>query len=379
MSSDNGKEAAVIRFVKGRGAGSNTGSRFDAWDREPDLEWLNSASAEAERENADGVTGPQTCITELRARTIISRNQSPDIGFDQSINPYLGCEHGCVYCYARPTHAYLGLSPGLDFETKIFAKTNAAQLLKAELSRPSYQPSVLALGANTDPYQPVERQLEITRAVLRVLDECNLPVSITTKSASVTRDIDILASMARRGLARVHMSIGTLDPVLARKLEPRANTPSRRLEAIRKLADAGIPTSVFTSPLIPALNDVDMEKVLEAAAQAGARYASYVILRLPLEVRNLFIQWLEQHYPMRARHVMSLVNQLGDGMDYNAQFGTRMRGNGVYADLLAQRFRKATARLKLNVDRSKLDTSRFVRPQKTDDTDETDDKQMTLF
>jgi DNA repair photolyase len=352
-------EAHPLVFVKGRGAGSNVASRYDAWTRE-------HATPEGEPPDGDdGETdaGPgRTIVNEIVARSIISRNHSPDIPFDQSINPYAGCEHGCSYCYARPTHAYLGLSAGVDFETKIFAKTNAAALLRAELARRNYVPSVIALGANTDPYQPAERRLAITRSILAVLAECDLPVGITTKSALVTRDIDLLAPMAAKGLARVYISIGTLDNELARKLEPRANSPARRLLAIRQLSDAGVPVGVFTSPLIPAINDIEMEKVLEAASAAGARHAGYVILRLPLEVRDIFVEWLEKHYPLRARHVMSLVQQMRNGRDYQAEFGTRMKGTGVYAELIARRFKVATARLNLNADRRPLDTSRFRPP-----------------
>lgn len=350
-------EISVIHFHKGRGVGSNKSSRFDSWSRKTDSAYLEHARNEDDTESS-----PNTSITELIGKSVISRNKSPDIPFDQSINPYMGCEHGCVYCYARPTHAYLGLSPGLDFETKLFAKVNAAELLRSELSKPSYVPSLVALGANTDPYQPVERRLGITRDILSVLAEFNLPVGITTKSALVTRDIDLLAAMAAKGLARVYMSIGTLDRSLARTMEPRANTPARRLDAIRRLTDAGIPVGVFTSPLIPALNDKDMERVLEAAAEAGATYASYVILRLPLEVRDIFIEWINERFPLKAKHIMSLVNQMRNGQDYESQFGTRMRGTGIFSDLIAQRFKIATRRLGLNTDRSPMNTSLFVRP-----------------
>lgn len=346
-----------IHFVKGRGAGSNSRSRFEAWTREQEIVDPDPGEVGTEPSNC------KTSVTEQRARSIISRNTSPDIPFDQSINPYLGCEHGCVYCYARPTHAYLGLSPGIDFETKIFAKANAAELLRIELSKKSYTPALIALGANTDPYQPAERRLTITREVLRVLAEFQVPVGITTKSALVERDLDLLAPMSAKGLARVLMSVGTLDHDLARKMEPRANSPARRIEAIRRLSAEGIPVGVITSPVIPAINDKDMEAVLEAAATAGASYASYVILRLPLEVRDLFVEWLAQHFPLRAKHVMSLVQQMHDGRDYDASFGTRMRGSGVYAQLIAQRFKVATARLKLNAERSTMDITLFRRPR----------------
>lgn len=348
---------SVVHFYKGRGVGSNKESRFDSWARKSDGEYLEHASLED-----DDKPSPKTSVTELTAKSIISRNKSPDIPFDQSINPYMGCEHGCVYCYARPTHAYLGLSPGLDFETKLFAKVNAADLLRKELSHPAYIPSLIALGANTDPYQPVECKFGITREILTVLADFNVPVGITTKSALVTRDIDLLAPMAAKGLARVYMSIGTLDAELARTLEPRATTPGRRLEAIRRLTEAGVPVGVFTSPLIPALNDKDMEKILEAATEAGAIYASYVILRLPLEVRDIFVEWINEKFPLRAKHVMSLVNQMRDGQDYDSRFGTRMRGTGVFSELIAQRFKIATKRLGLNTDRSSMDTSQFARP-----------------
>ena len=351
-----------IHFVKGRGAGSNSGSRFEAWTREKEIGEPDPDEVGTEASSC------RTTVTEQRARSIISRNSSPDIPFDQSINPYLGFEHGCICCYARPTHAYLGLSPGIDFETKIFAKAkanaNAGELLRTELSKKSYTPALIALGANTDPYQPAERRLRITREVLPVLAEFHVPVSITTKSALVERDIDLLAPMAAKGLARVLMSVGTLDHDLARKMEPRANSPSRRIEAIRRLSAAGIHVGVITSPVIPAINDKDMEAVLEAAAAAGATYASFVILRLPLEVRDLFVGWLAQHFPLRAKHVMSLVQQMRDGRDYDASFGTRMRGTGVFAHLIAQRFKVATSRLKLNAERSTMDTTQFRRPNR---------------
>jgi DNA repair photolyase len=347
---------APIRFVKGRGVGSNERSRYESWTRESDPREPEPDGDDVELASA------KTTVTVQQARSIISRNSSPDIPFDQSINPFLGCEHGCVYCYARPTHAYIGLSPGLDFESKIFAKANAGNLLRAELSKSSYAPALIALGANTDPYQPAERRLKITRDVLQVLAEFNVPVGITTKSALVERDIDLLAPMAERGLARVLMSIGTLDLDLARKMEPRANSPARRIEAIRRLSLAGIPVGVIVSPVIPAINDRDIEAVLDAAAAAGASFASYVVLRLPLEVRDLFVEWLEQHFPLRAKHVMSLVQQLHHGRDYDAKFGTRMRGTGVFAQLIAQRFKVATTRLKLNRERTNMDVTQFRRP-----------------
>jgi DNA repair photolyase len=290
----------------------------------------------------------RTEVQDASARTIISRNDSPDIPFTQSINPYKGCEHGCVYCYARPTHAYLGLSPGLDFETKIFAKGNAAELLVQELSKPGYVPSMIALGANTDPYQPTEKRMEITRAVLKVLADFNHPVGIITKSALVERDIDILAPMAEKGLARVFISIGTLDHSVSSKLEPRATAPNRRIEAIRKLAAAGIPAGVIVAPVIPSLTDKDIEAVLTAAASAGARYSGFVVLRLPMEVRDLFVEWLETNFPLKAKHVMSLVQQMRGGKDNDSNFGSRMRGTGEFADLIRRRFEVTSRRLGLN-------------------------------
>ncbi len=348
--------SAPIHFVKGRGSGSNTHSRYDQWTREADLDEYDR---DLDRLGAPPV---RTTVTELPARSIISRNDSPDIPFDRSLNPYAGCEHGCIYCYARPTHARLGLSPGLDFETRIFAKPNAAELLRAELSRPGYTPALIALGANTDPYQPAERRFEISRSLLQVLSDFNHPVGITTKSALVTRDIDILATMAARNLVRVFISIGTLDPDLARILDPRAPAPALRIAAVRRLADAGIPTGVIESPIIPAINDHEIEAVLAAAAAAGAVSANYVMLRLPLEVRDLFVQWLEHHFPLRAAHVMSLVRQMRDGRDNDSTFGARMRGSGHHVELIAQRFRLAARRLGLNETRIALDTSRFKVP-----------------
>jgi DNA repair photolyase len=347
-----------VKFVKGRGAGSNTGSRFDSWSRSEE----HAQPAEFDEEDEIKL---KTTVTAQNARSIISRNDSPDIGFDQSINPYIGCEHGCVYCFARPNHAYLGLSPGIDFETKIFAKVNAAQLLRAELARKSYQPGLIALGAATDPYQPAERTLGISRQILEILAECNVPVSVTTKSALVVRDLDILAPMAAKGLARVHMSIATLDNELARKMDPRANAPAKRLEAIRQLAAEGVPVSIYSSPMIPVINDAELEAILGAAAQAGATYAGMIILRLPLEVRDLFVEWLEVHFPMRAKHVMSRINQMRDGKDYDSKFGTRMIGTGHFADLMQQRFQLACRKLKLTPwgRGASVDTTQFQRPR----------------
>lgn len=318
---------------KGRGALSNLGSRYQPTR----VEW------------DDGVTGPSP-VTECRpvdARSIISRNSSPDIPFSQSINPYQGCEHGCIYCYARPTHAYLDLSPGVDFETRLTYKRNAAALLERELARPGYSCSTITLGANTDPYQPVEKEHRITRQLLEVLRRRRHPVAIITKGALVTRDIDILADMAADGLCSVAISITTLDADLKRLLEPRAASGGARLAAMAALAAAGVPVTLLFAPVIPALNDCEMETILARSKQAGATGAAYILLRLPLEVREMFFEWLQQHYPLRAQHVTSLLRQCRGGADYDARFGHRMRGTGTFADLLAQRFRLACRRLGL--------------------------------
>jgi DNA repair photolyase len=338
------REQPVHLVWKGRGAVSNRDSRFDRLQHEPDPQALDGDADEPP-------VAPETEIRVEVARSIVSSNRSPDLPFDRSINPYRGCEHGCVYCYARPTHTYLGLSAGLDFETKIFAKTNAAELLREELSRPNAARSMIALGANTDPYQPAERNLRITRSVLEVLSEFEQPISITTKSSLVTRDIDLLAPMAARNLVKVFISVGTLSADIARTMEPRANSPARRIEAIRRLNAAGIPAGVMAAPMIPALTDQDLERVLDAAAAAGARFAGYTVLRLPLEIAQLFVEWLQAHHPLRARHVMSLVRQMRGGKDYDSTFGVRMRGTGPIADLIERRFRIACKRLGLNTDR----------------------------
>jgi len=295
-------------------------------------------------------------------RKIITRNQSPDISFDRSINPYRGCEHGCVYCFARPTHSYLGLSPGLDFESKLTVKPNAAELLEKELAHPGYEVRTMALGTNTDPYQPIERDYRITRGVLEVLSRTKHPVGIVTKSALVARDLDLLAPMAAEGLARVAISITTLDPELARLMEPRAPTPARRLATVRKLTEAGVPVTVMVAPVIPALNDEEIERVLDAAHTAGATAAGYVLLRLPYEIKDLFQEWLAEHRPDRASHVMSLVRSTRGGKAYQAEWGKRMIGDGVYAWTIGRRFELATKRLGLNVDRSPLRTDLFTPP-----------------
>jgi DNA repair photolyase len=350
---------------KGRGALNNPDNRYQPTS----VEW------------DDGIEGP-TPVTECRAvtaRSIISRNSSPDIPFEQSINPYQGCEHGCIYCYARPTHAYLDLSPGIDFETKLTYKDNAVEQLQRELSRASYRCSSITLGANTDPYQPVEKQLGITRGILEVLHSCRHPVSIITKGALITRDIDILAEMAREKLCSVAVSITTLDSALKRVMEPRAASHQARLAAVAALSAAGIPVTVMFAPVIPALNDGEMENVLREARAAGASAAAYVLLRLPLEVREMFFQWLQQHFPLRAEHVISVLRQSRGGADYDNRFGHRMRGTGTFAELLAQRFRVCCKRLSLNEREEKsLRTDLFVPPVAARAT-QTAVKQIDLF
>jgi DNA repair photolyase len=343
---------------KGRGAPSNLQGRFERWGREAiDDGWTN--------EEEEALPPHKTDVTLIEAKSIISRNASPDLPFDRSINPYQGCEHGCSYCYARPSHAYLGLSPGLDFESQLFAKANAAALLRKELSAPGYRPDVISVGANTDPYQPVERELKITRSVLEVLSECEHPFGIVTKNALIERDLDLFAPMAKKNLARAFVSVTNLDNSLARRLEPRASAPLRRLEALRRLAGAGIPVGVIVAPVIPFLTDRFMEEVLERAREAGADTAGYVLLRLPHEVAPLFKAWLEVHYPMKAAHIMSLIHQMRGGRDYGSTFGVRQRGTGTLAELIARRFRLACERLGFNRERPPLNTRRFRPPEAT--------------
>ncbi len=306
----------------------------------------------------------ETTVTIDATRKIITRNESPDISFDRSINPYRGCEHGCVYCFARPTHAYLGLSHGLDFESKLFAKPDAPALLERELSAKGYEPRTIAIGTNTDPYQPIERRHEIMRGILQVLERAGHPVGIVTKSALVTRDIDVLARMAKRNLVKVALSVTTLDPNLARTMEPRAASPPRRLEALRQLARAGVPTSVMVAPIIPAINDAEIERILDAAALAGVKQAGYVLLRLPLEVRDLFKEWLEANYPDRAKHVFKLIRDMRGGKDYNSTWGKRMTGSGPYAWMIGRRFEAACARLGLNEETTSLTTEHFQPPMR---------------
>ncbi len=345
--------------IRGRGALSNREGRFeDQTCTAVDDGWSAPEVASA----------PDTVVKPEAARSVITRNTSPDVPFDRSINPYRGCEHGCVYCYARPSHSYVNLSPGLDFETRLFFKQNAARLLEDELAKPGYRCEPITLGANTDPYQPVEKRLEVTRRLLDVLQRFRHPVSIITKGALVERDIDILAAMAAQGLASVIVSVTTLDDELKRTLEPRAASPAARLRAIRRLRRAGIPVGVLVAPVIPAINDGEIEAVVEACARAGAATAGYVLLRLPHEVAGLFREWLAGHYPQRAGHVMSLVAQTRGGKDYDAAFGRRMRGTGPVADIIARRFRAACRRHGLEQRRRiPLDTSRFRVPPRPGD------------
>ena len=342
---------------KGRGAVTNPPVRFDSQVISPfDDGWDTLATEFGELPKL------ATTLTRDASKSAISWNSSPDIGFDRAVNPYRGCEHGCVYCYARPTHAYLGYSPGLDFETKLIFKPEVAELLEKELRKPGYTARTLALGSNTDPYQPVERTLKLTRSVLQVLDRYNHPVGIVTKSAGVLRDLDILASMAKRRLARVYVSVTTLDAALARRMEPRAATPDRRLHAIAELTRAGVPAGVLVAPMIPGLNDAEMEKIVEAAARAGARHAGYVLLRLPHELRQMFEDWLATHFPDRAKHVLNLIRETRGGALSDARFHHRFSGQGVYADLLLRRFARATRRWGLDEAREGLDCGRFAVP-----------------
>lgn len=340
---------------KGRGAVDNLQGRYEIAQREAvDDGWTH------ESDDADFSAPLRTQVFEERAKSILTHNQSPDIPFSVSLNPYRGCEHGCIYCFARPTHSYLGLSPGLDFESRIYAKVNAAELLEREISRKRYVPEPIALGVNTDAYQPVERDLRITRSVIQVMHDRGLPFAAITKSSLIERDLDLLAPMAERGQVMAAVTITTLDAELARTLEPRAATPARRLRTIRALCDAGVPVGVSIAPVIPFVTEPDMERVLEACAEAGATHASYIILRLPWEVAPLFKQWLAAHFPDRAERVMNRVRDMRGGKDYDSDFSKRMKGEGIWADLLRQRFRQAVKRLGLN-ERTNgiLDLSRF--------------------
>ena len=339
---------------RGRGAGLNPSGRFEPFKRQAVDDGWNTL---------DELPAFKTDVQVEKPKTIISRNTSPDISFDRSINPYRGCEHGCVYCFARPSHAYMGLSAGLDFESKLFAKPNAAELLERELSKPGYQVKSIAIGTNTDPYQPIEKSWRVMREILEVLEAANHPVGIVTKSALVLRDIDILSRMAAKGLAKVALSVTTLDRTLARAMEPRAATPTKRLEAVKALSEAGVPTMVMTAPIIPGLTDSEIERLLEAAQTAGAKEVGYVLLRMPLEVSPLFKDWLLRHYPNRYRHVLSLLRSMRDGKDYDAEWGKRMRGTGPYAFQIRRRFEMAARRLGLNESRTQLRCDLFTPPR----------------
>ena len=342
------------KAFKGRGALSNPAGRFEKTGIESiDDGWYMDEQPES----------VETTIEPDHAKGVITQNDSPDIGFDYSINPYRGCEHGCVYCYARPSHAYMGLSPGRDFETRLFYKDDAAKVLETELARPSYVCKPIMLGANTDPYQPVERRMQVTRSVLEVLARCRHPVSIVTKGALVVRDIDILTDLARDNLVGVTVSITSLDPETKRTLEPRAAAPQARLRAVNQLSRAGIPVGILVAPVIPALTDHEMERIMEAAVGVGARWAGYVMLRLPYEVKDLFREWLAEHHPQRAAHVMALIQDVRGGRDNDPNFGSRMRGTGPVAKLIRNRFQIAHRRLGLaNVERHKLDSTLFRAP-----------------
>lgn len=348
-----GNAAVAAERRRGRGAVSNASGRFEPVARVAfDDGW----------ESLEALPPFATTVTTDTARKVITRNESPDISFDRSINPYRGCEHGCVYCFARPTHAYLGLSPGLDFESKLFMKPDAPELLERELAAKGYVPKTIAIGTNTDPYQPIERKTGLMRRLLEVLEKAGHPVGIVTKSDLILRDLDILSRMAERKLVRVALSVTTLDARLSRLMEPRAPTPARRLAALRGLAEAGVPTTVMVAPLVPAINDTEIERILDAAAAAGVEGAGYVLLRLPLEVRDIFREWLVTHFPDRERHVFTLIRQMRGGKDYDAKFGQRMTGSGPYAWMLGRRFEKACDRLGLNLRRTALTVEHFVPP-----------------
>ncbi|HEU5274399.1 MAG TPA: PA0069 family radical SAM protein [Xanthobacteraceae bacterium] len=338
---------------RGRGAQSNATGRYEPQAREGfDDGW----------ESLEDLPVFHTTVALDTARKVITRNNSPDIPFDRSINPYRGCEHGCIYCFARPTHAYMGLSPGLDFESKLFAKPDAPELLERELSAPNYSPRTIAIGTNTDPYQPIEKRYEIMRRILGVLERAGHPVGIVTKSALIVRDIDILARMARRNLVKVALSVTTLDAKLARVMEPRASAPARRLGALEALAKAGIPTRAMVAPIVPAINDAEIERILDTVTAVGVGGAGYVLLRLPLEVRDLFREWLRANFPDREKHVFTLIRQMRGGKDYDAKWGERMTGNGPYAWMIRRRFEAACARLGLNQRRADLTTEHFRPP-----------------
>ncbi|KGQ19166.1 Radical SAM domain protein [Lysobacter dokdonensis DS-58] len=349
--------------IKGRGAASKITGRYEKTVRHGEDDGWGSVY-DTSADGSDDTPAPlQTHVTEERARSILTRNQSPDVGFNLSLNPYRGCEHGCVYCFARPSHAYLDLSPGLDFETRLYAKTNAVERLREELAKPGYVPEPLMLGINTDAYQPIEKRYRITREILEVLAETRHPVSFVTKGGGIERDVDLLSRMAQDNLVSVHFSITTLDNRLATRMEPRATAPHGKLRAMRTLAEAGVPVGVMVAPVIPMITDHELEHILEAAKDHGARSAGYTLLRLPHELKDIWREWLELHYPDRAKHVMSLINQMRGGKDYDSRFGTRMRGEGPFAQLLKMRFDKAHARLGFGR-LPPQDASRFVAPRK---------------
>ena len=340
--------------AKGRGATLQIEGRFENVARE----CVDDGWGTAEQE----LPPLKTTVTPEQAKSVLQRQDSPDLPFDYSLNAYRGCEHGCIYCYARPSHGYLNLSPGLDFETRLFAKPQAAQLLRAELAKPDYRCAPIALGSNTDPYQPIEREWRITRQILEVLAACRHPLTIVTKSALVERDLDLLQQLARDKLVQVFVSVTTLDAGIARNMEPRAASPQRRLQTIRRLSEAGVPCGVMAAPVIPFLTDAELEKILEAAAAHGARSAGYTLLRLPYELKDLFRDWLVTHYPLKAEHVMSRLREMRGGRENDPEFGSRFRGNGLFADLLAQRFRKACERLGFNREEVTLEVGRFRPP-----------------
>jgi DNA repair photolyase len=349
--------------AKGRGATLQIEGRFESVARERVDDGWGTADEE--------LPPCRTTVTVEKAKSVIQRQNSPDLPYDYSVNAYRGCEHGCIYCYARPSHAYLNLSPGLDFETRLFAKPEAAKLLRAELAKASYQCSPIALGSNTDPYQPIEREWKITRQILEVLAECLHPLSIVTKSALIERDLGLLAQLARNDLVQVFISVTTLDVELARKLEPRASSPRRRLQAIERLNEAGVPCGVLVAPVIPFLTDAELENILQAAHEHGARTTAYALLRLPYELKDLFKDWLSTHYPLKAEHVMSRLREMRGGKENDSEFGSRFIGNGLFAQLLSKRFDLACERFGFNLEEGGLDTTRFIRPSRNG--------QMSLF
>ncbi len=357
--------------IKGRAANSNSNSRFDQYSRS----YFDDGWDQVESALLDPIC---TNLVHEDSKSIINYIQSPDLPFDRTINPYRGCEHGCIYCYARPTHAYLGYSPGLDFETQLISKQNAVALLKQELSKPDYVCKPIALGMNTDAYQPIEKEQQLTRQIIAVLAEANHPFTLVTKSSMIERDIDLIAPMAKKGLVHLYLSITSLDRKLSRLMEPRAAAPERRFQTLKTLSAAGIPTGVMLAPVIPALNDHHLEKILMQAQENGATQASYVFIRLPLELTVLFEDWLAQHYPLKAKHVMSIIKQSRGGNSYQFAFGERMRGEGIFADLLANRFKRISQQLGLTAEKLTLDTTQFKVPNHWL-TPPNDDKQLDLF